>query len=182
MKKSMPWKKSLLPQKSRRELSKKTLIDVKTNYPPLKNWSRVFLDKTSVGVKMWSSWRTMCEVSSVMYFLPVSLFPILEPSLLNLDLNSGEIFGCLILSTSRSPALKELSLWKFLQASPSKLDGKMRDYPPITCHSKMHQSFVHAQDGHFWSTHSFKVPAGLEDLKETTSLRSTSTKNIGWEN
>ena len=151
------------------------------NYQLLKSWSRVWLVRTSVGVKTSSSWKITFEVWLVMCCWPVSLSLILEPSLPNSDLNSGKTFGCQILLRKVFLTLKAFNLSKYWPVNPWKLDGKMKACLLIICHSKTPQSSHHAPDGHYSLILSFKDQAGSEDLKETIFPPLASIRNIGWD-
>lgn len=142
----------------------------------------VWQGRINVGVKMLSSWKLTLEALSVMCYLPVSLSHISVPFLQVSENNYGRQFGFLISLINKFLQPQVLNPWKFSLLSPWKQDGKMRACLLITCLSKTHQLFHHAQDGLCWSILSCKVQAGLEVLKETICHQSTLTKNIGWDN
>lgn len=156
--------------------------NAQTNYWLLKNWSMVWLAKTNVGVKTWSSCRPTSKASSEMCFWHRNLSHILEHFQPDSDTNSGKTTGFPTFRVKRSPWLKESIPSKFCLQKPSRQDGKTRVCPPTTWVSRMPLSFLPALDGPFLSILSSKAQTGFEVLKETTSPPSTLTRNIGWGN
>lgn len=157
------------------------LKDASSNWSLQRNLSQVWLVKIRDGQKMSFSWSKTLKVSLVMYYWQVSLSLILVHSQQDWDNNCGEITGYQTSRTKPFQWLKELIHWKFCLLKQLKPDGKMKVFLLIQCHSKTHQLSHHAQDGHYWSTHNFKVQTGSEVLKVTTYLQLTSIKSIGWE-
>lgn len=142
----------------------------------------VWQDKTKDGLKMLSSWNKTSRVSSAMCFWHPNSYLTLVPFQPSWELNSGETTGCRISKIKPSQWPKTLIHWKSCQLKPLKPNGKTKAFHRTQCHSKMHPSFPHAHDGHYWSIHNCKVQTGSEVLKETTCHPSTSIKNTGWEN